>query len=357
MLTQNNKLNFNNQNFFIGLDVHKKNWRVTIRTLDMELKTFSMNPDPLELYKYMNKNYPGGTYYSAYEAGFCGFWIHKQLQSFSFKNIVVNPADIATKQKEKVKKTDPVDSRKLARELEKNSLDAIYVPDDFHLQLRSLVRLRFRLTQNLTRIKNRIKSFLHFYGIQIPLNLQNSRWSNNFVTWLNSLNLQYQQGNDSLQFMIEQFIFQRKQLFSLTKKLKAISQNSIISNHLRLILSIPGIGFISAITFYSEIIDISRFSTLNQNACFVGLVPFIRASDDKQTTLGITFRYNLYLKNLLIEASWVAVRIDPALTLSFKELSKRMPKNKAIIRIAKKLLNRIRFVWKNQVPYSTCVVE
>jgi transposase len=356
MTTLNKNLNFNNQKFFIGLDVHKKTWQVTIRTLNMELKTFCMNPNPLELYKYMNKNYPGGTYYSVYETGFCGFWIHKKLVQLGFTNIVTNPPDIPTKQKEKVNKTDPIDSRKLARELESNSLESIYVPDDFHLQLRSLVRLRFRITQNLTRIKNRIKGFLHFYGIQIPNNLQ-SRWSNNFLIWLNSINLQYQQGNDSLNFMIEQFIFQRNQLLTITKKLKKYSQDPLISNNFRLISSIAGIGFISAITLYSEIIDINRFKNLSKNACFVGIIPFIRSSADEKSNLGITFRYNLYLKNLLIEASWFAIRLDPALTLKFKELSKRMPKNKAIIRIAKKLLNRIRFVWKNQVPYSTSVIE
>jgi hypothetical protein len=47
----------------------------------------------------------------------------------------------------------------------------------------------------------------------------------------------------------------------------------------------------------------------------------------------------------------MAIRADPSLALSFNELSKRMKKNKAIIRIAKKLLNRIRFVMQNETEY------
>jgi len=61
---------FRNQDFHIGIDVHKKNWVVTIRNNQMELRTFSMNPSPEELHRHMEHNYPGGRYISAYEAGF-----------------------------------------------------------------------------------------------------------------------------------------------------------------------------------------------------------------------------------------------------------------------------------------------
>ena len=43
------ELSFSNDHFFIGVDTHLKNWKVTIRTGGIELKTFSMNPAPLEL--------------------------------------------------------------------------------------------------------------------------------------------------------------------------------------------------------------------------------------------------------------------------------------------------------------------
>ena len=62
---------------------------------------------------------------------------------------------------------------------------------------------------------------------------------------------------------------------------------------------------------------------------------------------------------MLIECSWVAVREDPALLMAFGKLSKRMVKNRAIVRIvriARKLLNRIRYVLKHQEPYKTSVV-
>ena len=51
--------------------------------------------------------------------------------------------------------------------------------------------------------------------------------------------------------------------------------------------------------------------------------------------------------NAIIESAWVAARIDPALSLAYNELCKRMKSTKAIVRIAKKLLNRVKYVLKN----------
>lgn len=51
------------------------------------------------------------------------------------------------------------------------------------------------------------------------------------------------------------------------------------------------------------------------------------------------------------------IRKDPAMTMSFTDFCKKMDKNKAIIKIARKLLNRIRFVMKNQKEYQMGQVE
>lgn len=84
-MQQINQKEFKDQEFYIGMDVHKKNWVITLRNNNMELKTFSMDPSPELLYKHLHCNYPGGRYISAYEAGFCGFWIHRSLESLGNK--------------------------------------------------------------------------------------------------------------------------------------------------------------------------------------------------------------------------------------------------------------------------------
>lgn len=359
MQGQNSQLDFTGQDFFIGLDVHKRNWTTTIRLNGMLLKTFTMNPSPKELANYLRSHYPDGNYHSVYEAGFCGFWIHRQLRELGINNIVINPADVPTTHKEKVNKRDKVDSRKLARELENNSLEAIYVPDEFHEQFRGLVRYRYRLIKRQIQMKNRIKAHLHLHSIELPARDEMSHWSGAFIKWLESLEFSYCFGKDYLCLCLEELKEVRQRLANVVRLLRAYVKahpdlNRII---LQCIGSVPGIGFISALTFYSEIIDIHRFRKLDNLCSFIGLVPSVSSSDENERVGGLTPRRNRYLRYLIIEASWIAVRTDPALTLAFNELSKRMKKQDAIIRIAKKLVNRVRYVWRTQTCYSPCVVQ
>lgn len=118
MRGQSNKLDFKGENIYVGFDLHLKNWQVTIMTENLTHKTFSHPPDPKLLYEYLSRNFPGGTYHSAYEAGFCGYWIHNQLKGLGINSIMVNPADIPTTDKEKVQKEDSRDSRKIAKDFE-----------------------------------------------------------------------------------------------------------------------------------------------------------------------------------------------------------------------------------------------
>ena len=109
-------------------------------------------------------------------------------------------------------------------------------------------------------------------------------------------------------------------------------------------------------TLLTEIIDINRFKTLDHLASYVGLIPGEDSSGEQEKTTGLSRRRNAHLRAMLIECAWVVVRKDPAMLMAFNNLTHRMPKNRAIVRIARKLLNRIRYVLKNQEPYEPCVV-
>lgn len=350
-------IDFQGQIFFIGLDVHKKNWSVTIRTQNIHIKTLSMNPSPTELNQHLQKNYPGGTYHSVYEAGFCGFWIHRELESLGIHNIVIHPGDVPTTEKEKRTKTDPVDSAKLARELSSGSLEAIYVPDRFHDSFRSLVRLRHKLVRQQSRIKNRIKSYLYYLGIQWPIDMDTSNWPNRFLTWLENISFEHQPSKDYMTFCLQDLAYTQQQIQRIQDQIEKYIQqeplNSIIKKQL---MSVPGVGFTTAVTLYAELIDIYRFPSFDKLAAFVGFVPNTHSSGEKEKTTGITHRQNRYLRHYLIEAAWIAIKKDPALLLAFGQLKKHMTSQEAIVRIGKKLLNRIRHVWKNKQSYVEAVV-
>lgn len=94
MQLQRNALNYNGENIYVGIDVHKKSWRISLMSDVLVLKGFSMASDPDGLVSYLHRHYPGATYYSVYEAGFCGLWIHNRLIHLGVKNIVVKNVNV-----------------------------------------------------------------------------------------------------------------------------------------------------------------------------------------------------------------------------------------------------------------------
>ncbi len=359
MNVANNKiLSFKDQDFYIGIDVHKKQWTVSVISQNMLLaKTVSIDPLPETLLTYMTRRYPDGNYFAVYEAGFSGFWAARQLNQFGIKSMVVHPADIPTKQKERLNKSDPVDSRKLSRSLSAKELTAIYIPEKEAEEYRYLNRYRLQLAKDQTRLKNRIKSVLHQFGITIPLEYEERRWSGHFIQWLLLAPFDTEYAKFAFDDLVDHLIQIRNRIKNILQKMRQLAKEESFRKLIPLLFSVPGIGFITAMTLATEIIDMKRFSSLDKLASFVGLVPAVQSSDEKEKNLGISQRRNKFLRTMLIEAAWKAVKIDPALTMKFGELSKRMHRNKAIVRIAKILLNRIRYVWNNQKPYVYSVVS
>lgn len=197
-------IDFTGEKFFIGIDVHKEHWTVTIRNNGIVLKTFTMEPSTDNLINYLKRNYPGGNYYSVYEAGFCGYWIDAQLKRVGINNIIVNSSDIPTRSKERVTKTDPVDSRKLSRELEKGTLKALYIPEINKEQLRTLCRLRYQLVTNKIRLKNRIKSLLAYYGVVPRPKEKMKTWSKKYTEHLTKMDLPHKLLRESLNIHLEE---------------------------------------------------------------------------------------------------------------------------------------------------------
>ena len=155
------QLNFQGKKVYIGLDVHLQNWRASIAMDEITYKTISIDPCADILYNYLDRNFPKGEYYSAYEAGFCGFSVHRALQEKGINNIVVNPADIPTTDKERKQKEDKRDSRKIARSLRNGELKGIFIPKKQTEELRGLIRYRQNIVKEIARNKTRIKSFLN----------------------------------------------------------------------------------------------------------------------------------------------------------------------------------------------------
>jgi transposase len=209
----------------------------------------------------------------------------------------------------------------------------------------------------MVRSKQRIKHFLYFFGIDYPkeFSLSTTHWSKRFIKWLREITLPDSTGNQSLNSYIDQFEDQRKHLLEITRKIRALSKSEKYQRNIELLESVPGIGGITSITILTELGFIDRFSDTDHLASFVGLVPTCHSSGDKDNKGEMTFRHNGRLLQMIIESSWSANRVDPALNQCYSKNSKTMDNNKAIIRIARKLINRIYAVLKKQEEYKCSV--
>lgn len=342
------KLDFSDQDFFIGLDIHKKEWAVSIYSKDFELKTFVQPSDPLALIKHMNTNYPNGNFHSVYEAGFSGFWIHKTLETYGFKNIVINPSDVPTTNKDIKRKTDKLDARKLAKALRANQLTPIYVPDDEVLEERYLLRQRKKLVNDITRQKNRIKTMLNFLGMKIPEEYDSPYWKKAFRSYLrNEPNYKTYSGKIAVATLLDTLENVEANKKSLEKEILRLSKEKY-KEKVAWLKSIPGIGLLGAMTIITEISDIRRFRNLDSLYSYAGFIPNCHSSGEKEYIGKITQRCNQYLRPIILQCAWRAIKVDQKMFYSFSQLSQKMKKNKAIVRIARKLLSRVNYVLKNE---------
>ena len=348
------QLDFSGHTIHCGLDVHKTNWKVSFGMGNKELGAFSQDPDPEKLKNYFNKRYPGAQVKAVYEAGFCGFGIQRSLTQLGIECIVVNAADVASTDKDRKRKADKRDARKLRRELAGDDLEPIFVPVKELEHDRTLVRERHRLVQDQTRCKARIRHMLMFSGM--PLEIQEQRWSLKYVKQLEQMSFETPSLKNALQFAIKEYKAIRQLIKEATLAIRDLSKEPRYADIQRLIQTIPGIGLINGMVIQTEIQEMSRFRNLDSLCGYAGFVPDLHSTNDKNTTTGVSKRCNEFLREAIIESSWMLIRKDPAMLMKYNEYTRRMHSNKAIIRIGKHLLARIRYVWNNRSEYQKGIV-
>ncbi len=349
------KINFSGKNLYIGLDVHKKSWQVTILSQEMSLKTFNQPPSPDALYNFLTTNYPNAKYYSAYEAGFCGYSHHRKLKELGVHNIVINAADVPKSNKDSHRKTDKSDSRIIAEALRANQLKAIFVFDPDSEEFRGLFRSRLTLAKDIRRNKVRIKSFLLYRSIDIPHEFIVQTRSRAYIGWLQELKFRDTKARIQLDLLTDRLLFLKEQRRQLEQHLRDTARNRD-RDLFNLLQTVPGIGPITAIGLMAEIGDISRFKNIKQFASYIGLIPRVKQSGETERIGNITYRNNSYLRPLLIEAAWQSVRADPAMLQYYQDRCLKGNSKKAIIQVSRKLLSKIMFVMRNRTKYERGIV-
>lgn len=340
---------------FIGIDIHKRSWKIHCATDLFAGKTFSMRPDPEDLKAYVDRHFEGHEVSTAYEAGCCGYSAHRAFESYGWRSLVVNPADVFRKGKEKYTKTDRIDAQLIARELKDGRLQSIEVPDKKREELRSLFRRRYDLVKDMRQIKSYIKMSLLYHGIKVPEQYDNDHWSHGFRDWLDGLRFDYVMADITLQSRMRSFRFIDRELRDVSTALRKYTKQHYGKDYM-LLRSIPGIGQIVASGILSELGDLRRFNSIKHLAGYVGLCPGIHQSGDNLRHTGVSMRAHRLMRSYFIEAGWQAIRTDPVMQSYYRRHTGKNGKS-VIVKIARKLLSRTLAVIKTETPYEIGVVE
>jgi transposase len=349
------KTDFTNGILHVGIDVHKVRWQVAEYYEGLILSNTSIEGSSEALVKHLRKHYGDAQFSCVYESGPFGFSLCRSLWAAGMECMVVNPADIPSADKDRRSKTDKIDARKLSMHLSAGLLHPIHVPSEKLQKQRSLIRFRKKLWGDLCRAKNRLKSELMFQGVTIPSQYDNPHWSHNFLKWIEVQAKQDEDLKDTVLLMLEEVKLLRVLLLKTERKLRELMWSPDFKRRSELLRSIPGVGPLTAMLFLLEVGDVSRFKTFDQLNRFIGLCPDSHSSGESQRHTGISFRKHSQLRCMLVEAAWQLIRRDAAMLNHYKELTKRMKGQEAIIRIARKLLRRIRAVMLSEKIYVSGV--
>ena len=179
-----------------------------------------------------------------------------------------------------------------------------------------------------------------------------THWSRSFMKWLREDVVLLSSTRTSLDMLLDTVELLRKNQLSVTRQIRFLSRSERYANDFENLMSIPGIGLLVGMCLLTEIDDVRRFRNEKQFASYLGLVPMSHSSGEKICNGEKTFRGNKLLGLMLVESAWVTIQHDSIMAAAYGEYCKRMKGQKAIIRIARKLANRIFHVMKNGQKYE-----
>ena len=319
---------------FVGVDVHKKTYQVSVWTEGREwVAQWSQPADAGALCRRLQA-VCRQVAHVVYEAGPTGLGLVRRLRACGF------PADVIAASKTPVatgrsNKSDRLDAHRLAYLSGKGMLTAIYVLTPQEEADRQVLRRRGQVVADLGRTERRIKSLLLQHGVAEPAGLRH--WSRAAVRELRGLARVGELGF-CIESLLDDFGHGRAQLRAAARKVRELAASERHAEAVAQMRSVPGVGVITAMTFGTELPHPERFKRPEAVGAIRGLAPRVRRSG--ATTKGgpILKTGNAHLRRVLVQASWQWVRRDPAAKGLFGHLvGETGCAQKAIVGVARRL--------------------
>jgi len=228
-------------------------------------------------------------------------------------------------------KTDKIDARILAHLLRTDLIPEAWAPPQTTRELRDLVRLRWRFVAQRTTAKNRISNLLTRECLRFP---GTDMFGKSGRAWLAALDLAPHTGG-MVDLLLSAIDEADHHVEALTRQLHERLDGDV---DMHLLMSIPGVGFITAATLVAELGDWRRFSHAKQVSAYFGIVPSVRASASVAHYGRITRQGSSHARRALVEAAHVAKRLPGPVRHHYLSLVKRRGKKVAVVAAARVLL-------------------
>ena len=319
-----------------GLDVHKDSTYATI--LNHEGKIINqMRMDNEKVLSYL-AHYKVNRV--AMESSTAIAPLYRKLASKGFDVVVSHPKKTRYIAEAKIK-SDRVDSKTIAELARLDALPLAYVPNEETSKLREKVRRRAFLVRQRAKLKVKIKIVLTYEGIKPPLD--HGLFTLKGVEWLHSLSLE---SVDSYLRIMNTF---SREIKLLSKQLVGLAEED---EDVKLLMTVPGIGYYSALLVKSEIGDINRFPFGERLCSYAGLVPSTYASGRVVRHGGVTKEGSRWLRWVMVQAAQTHVRsFDSTITRMYSRVAERRGHRVALTAAAHKLLLVCYSVLRNKRPY------
>ena len=328
-------------NMYIGMDLHKKYLQVAV--VDEKgkvMKNSKIDNDLDEIGKFFNdvNNQDAKVVMES-----SGVWynIYEYLSEQKHLDVVLsNPIKTKAIATAKIK-TDKLDALKLADLLRGGYIAECYIPDKKTMGLRELVRHRLALVKTRTRMKNKIHGIILMKGVRITGIHPFTRKHIEKLKEIKDYRI------DGYLRMIESL---DSEINDVSRKIKTcVSENDIA----KLLMTIPGIGYYSALLIVSEIGDITRFPDSHHLCSYAGLVPSTHSSGGITYHGSITKTGSRYLRWVMVECVRAHIRNykNTSITRFYERLAKIKGNSKAVVAAASKLLKVVYWIIKERREY------
>jgi transposase len=290
-------------NKYVGLDTHKDTIAVAVADAGRQPPQFfgEIPNTPEAIRKLAKKLSPHGEVLAfCYEAGPCGYDIHRQLSQMGHVCEVVAPSLIPRKAGERVK-TDRRDAVQLARLYRAGELTAVWVPDREQEAMRDLTRAREDMKAIELKARQRLSAFLLRHG---RIYSGKSRWTQAHFRWLETVTFDSPVQQFILQEYVDAVLQAQRRIARLEDEMRRALPQWRLGPVVEALMALRGMDLVSAMVTMAELGDITRFDSPRQLMAHLGLVPSEHSSGNKRRQGAITKTGNGHVRRVLVEAAW-----------------------------------------------------